>query len=112
MVHAEFVHFPLQQTWAGWTIDLLVKKPAGWILNKVKDSVFKTQEAADDTGYVHVAACMVSGIIRILTSLMMYFSVWHSQKVSDLYLYTGLHVAEDTAYVHVISCMVGGISEL
>jgi hypothetical protein len=89
-----------------------VKKPVGWMLNKVKDSVFIFFFSAEDTAYVHVAACMVSGIIRILTSLMMYFRVWHSQKVSDLYLYTGLHVAEDTTYVHVISCMVGGISEL
>jgi len=39
-----------------------VKKPVVWMLNKVKDSVFETKEVAEDRAYVHVAACMVSGI--------------------------------------------------
>jgi len=62
VVHAELVHFPPQQTWTGWTVDLLLKKPVVWTLNKVKDSVFKTKEVAEDTAYVHVASCMVSGV--------------------------------------------------
>jgi hypothetical protein len=62
VVQAEFVHIPPQQTWTAWTIDLLVKKPVVWIFNKVKDSVIKTKEIAEDTVYVHVAACLVGGI--------------------------------------------------
>lgn len=62
VVQAEFTHIPPQQTWTGWTIDLLVKKPVVWLLNKVKDSVSKTEVVAEDTPYVHVAACMVGGI--------------------------------------------------
>jgi hypothetical protein len=39
-----------------------VKKPIVWMLNKVKDSVIRTKEIAEDTAYVHIAACLVGGI--------------------------------------------------
>lgn len=39
-----------------------MKKPVVWLLNKVKDSVFKTEAVAEDTAYVHVAVCMVGGM--------------------------------------------------
>jgi hypothetical protein len=62
VLQAEFVRTPPLQTWTAWTIDVLVKKPIVWVFNKVKDSVIKTKEIAEDTAYVHVAACMVGSI--------------------------------------------------
>jgi len=62
VVQEEFVHIPPQQTWTAWTINLLIKKPVVWTFNKVKGSVLNTKEAAEDTTYVHIAACKVSAI--------------------------------------------------
>ncbi|GLV43940.1 uncharacterized protein CBL_12764 [Carabus blaptoides fortunei] len=43
---------PPQQTWSGWAVNLVVKKPVVWSFNKLKNTFFTS--VANDTKYVHV----------------------------------------------------------
>lgn len=43
---------PPQQTWSGWAVNLVVKKPVVWSFNKLKNTFFTS--VADDTKFVHV----------------------------------------------------------
>ncbi|XP_069698491.1 charged multivesicular body protein 7 [Periplaneta americana] len=67
VLHSDFVQIP-QQSWTAWTVDLLVKKPVVWTYNKVKETVLKTEEAADNTVYIHAGACKDIGK-RLMSAL-------------------------------------------
>ncbi|KAJ9579748.1 hypothetical protein L9F63_004585, partial [Diploptera punctata] len=71
---SNFTYISSPQTWTGWTVDLLVKKPAVWAFNKVKDSVIKTS-ISEDIPFVHVAACKAIGKKLLLK---------HSNKLLEL----------------------------
>ena len=62
---SQFTYISPNQTWTGWTVDLLVKKPAVWAFTKVKDSIIKTSPITEDTVLIHIAACKVSRFIFI-----------------------------------------------
>jgi len=73
-----------------------VNKPVVWMLNKVKDSVFETKEVAEDTAYVHVAACMALGK-KLLAS------VSHKQLLALTEL-AALYGQDDVLQLHVVLC--------
>ncbi|XP_067008360.2 charged multivesicular body protein 7 [Anabrus simplex] len=51
---SEFMQIP-QQTWSGWALDVLVKKPVVWSFQRAKDLVVATK-GEEETVYIHVGA--------------------------------------------------------
>lgn len=48
----EYVHkfmVPVQHSWKGWAIDVMVKKPASWGWGIVKDQIFQQTGQTEET---------------------------------------------------------------
>ncbi|CAG2059507.1 unnamed protein product [Timema podura] len=53
--YSEFVKVPPQQSWASWTLSLLVKSPLLWSMQKMKDALISPTFAMESK-YVHLGA--------------------------------------------------------
>lgn len=56
-------------TWTGWAMNLLVKKPLYWSLNKIKESVTRTTSKDKNIEYVHLPTVTVKAheLLKLLT---------------------------------------------
>lgn len=60
---------PVQHSWKGWAIDVMVKKPASWGWNMVKDRIFQpNNQAAEMENFIVVESVKVIGIVMLTHS--------------------------------------------
>nr|CAD7449806.1 unnamed protein product [Timema bartmani] len=60
--YSEFVKVPPQQSWASWTLSLLVKSPLLWSMQKMKDALISPTFAMESK-YVHLGAAKVQKVV-------------------------------------------------
>lgn len=57
---------PIQHSWKGWAIDVMVKKPASWGWNVVKDRIFKPSNQAEEMeNFIVLESVKVRGVGRV-----------------------------------------------
>lgn len=61
---------PIQHSWKGWAIDVMVKKPASWGWNIVKDRIFQPNSQAEEMeNFIVVESVKVTALNFLSTEL-------------------------------------------
>lgn len=58
--HLQSFMVPVQHSWKGWAIDVMVKKPASWGWGVVKDRLFQQNQAEEMESFVVLESVKVN----------------------------------------------------